>query len=159
MQGSGRGLPHRELSAELGAHSPVHDAHACKTLTPLPSFQAHSSVERAGLIGGVKLKAIPSDGKFAMRASALQEVLEKDKAEGLIPFFVSQPGMLGMAPWESPSPAWASGRALSACPRLRGTCVASRLLLEGGWSNTPFISPSTHLIPERWKRRAQPAAS
>uniref|UniRef100_A0A8D1NE66 Aromatic-L-amino-acid decarboxylase n=1 Tax=Sus scrofa TaxID=9823 RepID=A0A8D1NE66_PIG len=49
---------------------------------------AHSSVERAGLIGGVKLKAIPSDGKFAMRASALQEALERDKAAGLIPFFV-----------------------------------------------------------------------
>uniref|UniRef100_A0A8D1B3Q4 Aromatic-L-amino-acid decarboxylase n=2 Tax=Sus scrofa TaxID=9823 RepID=A0A8D1B3Q4_PIG len=51
-------------------------------------IQAHSSVERAGLIGGVKLKAIPSDGKFAMRASALQEALERDKAAGLIPFFV-----------------------------------------------------------------------
>lgn len=46
-------------------------------------------MERAGLIGGVKLKAIPSDGKFAMRASALQEALERDKAAGLIPFFVS----------------------------------------------------------------------
>lgn len=80
----------------------------------MPSFQAHSSVERAGLIGGVKIKAIPSDGKFAMRASALQEALERDKAEGLIPFFVSRPGMLGMGPWESPSPAWAWGRALRA---------------------------------------------
>ncbi|VTJ73729.1 Hypothetical predicted protein [Marmota monax] len=49
---------------------------------------AHSSVERAGLIGGVQMKAIPSDGKFAMRASALQEALEQDKAAGLIPFFV-----------------------------------------------------------------------
>lgn len=89
MQGSGGGLPHRELSAKRGAHGPMHGVHACKTLTALPSFQAHSSVERAGLIGGVKLKVIPSDGKFAMRASALQEVLERDKAEGLIPFFVS----------------------------------------------------------------------
>uniref|UniRef100_A0A452R176 Aromatic-L-amino-acid decarboxylase n=1 Tax=Ursus americanus TaxID=9643 RepID=A0A452R176_URSAM len=60
-------------------------------LVAYSSDQAHSSVERAGLIGGVKLKAIPSDGKFAMRASALQEALERDKAEGLIPFFVSQP--------------------------------------------------------------------
>uniref|UniRef100_A0AC11BCR7 Dopa decarboxylase n=1 Tax=Ovis aries TaxID=9940 RepID=A0AC11BCR7_SHEEP len=51
-------------------------------------IQAHSSVEKAGLIGGVRLKAIPSDGKFAMRASALQEALERDKAAGLIPFFV-----------------------------------------------------------------------
>lgn len=46
-------------------------------------------MERAGLIGGVKLKSIPSDSKFSMRSSALKEVLEKDKAAGLIPFFVS----------------------------------------------------------------------
>ncbi|XP_030886943.1 aromatic-L-amino-acid decarboxylase [Leptonychotes weddellii] len=56
-------------------------------LVAYSSDQAHSSVERAGLIGGVKIKAIPSDGKFAMHASALQEALERDKAEGLIPFF------------------------------------------------------------------------
>lgn len=31
----------------------------------LALLQAHSSVEKAGLIGGVRLKAIPSDGKFA----------------------------------------------------------------------------------------------
>ncbi|XP_004839912.1 aromatic-L-amino-acid decarboxylase isoform X2 [Heterocephalus glaber] len=48
-------------------------------LVAYSSDQAHSSVERAGLIGGVKLKAIPSDGNFAMRASALQEALERDK--------------------------------------------------------------------------------
>ncbi|KAM8770576.1 aromatic-L-amino-acid decarboxylase [Rhynchonycteris naso] len=52
------------------------------------SDQAHSSVERAGLIGGVKIKAIPSDDAFAMRESALREALERDKAAGLIPFFV-----------------------------------------------------------------------
>ncbi|XP_049633435.1 aromatic-L-amino-acid decarboxylase [Suncus etruscus] len=57
-------------------------------LVAYSSDQAHSSVERAGLIGGVKLKSIPSDSKFAMRSSALKEVLEKDKAAGLIPFFV-----------------------------------------------------------------------
>ncbi|XP_023105943.1 aromatic-L-amino-acid decarboxylase isoform X2 [Felis catus] len=57
-------------------------------LVAYSSDQAHSSVERAGLIGGVKMKAIPSDGKFAMRGSALQEAMERDRAEGLIPFFV-----------------------------------------------------------------------
>ncbi|XP_058534139.1 aromatic-L-amino-acid decarboxylase [Ochotona princeps] len=57
-------------------------------LVAYASDQAHSSVERASLIGGVKLKAIPSDGSFAMRASALQEALDRDRAAGLIPFFV-----------------------------------------------------------------------
>lgn len=58
------------------------------------------------------MKAIPSDEKFAMRGSALQEALERDKAEGLIPFFVSQPHLLGMAPWGSQSPAWFWGKVL-----------------------------------------------
>lgn len=57
-------------------------------LVAYASDQAHCSVERAALIGGVKFKAIPSDGKFAMRASALQEALQQDKAAGLVPFFV-----------------------------------------------------------------------
>lgn len=74
-------------------------------------FQAHSSVERACLVGGVRLKAIPSDDKFAMRASALQEALEEDKAAGLIPFFVSSTDVLPRGPWERLSLAWAWGRA------------------------------------------------
>nr|XP_004652991.1 aromatic-L-amino-acid decarboxylase [Jaculus jaculus]XP_044991406.1 aromatic-L-amino-acid decarboxylase [Jaculus jaculus] len=57
-------------------------------LVAYSSDQAHSSVERAGLIGGVTLRAIPSDGNFSMRASALQEAVDQDKAAGLIPFFV-----------------------------------------------------------------------
>ncbi|XP_004630583.1 aromatic-L-amino-acid decarboxylase [Octodon degus] len=57
-------------------------------LVAYSSDQAHSSVERAGLIGGVKLKPIPSDDHFSMRGSALREALERDKAAGLIPFFV-----------------------------------------------------------------------
>lgn len=68
------------------------------------SPQAHCSVERAALIGGVKFKAIPSDGKFAMRASALQEALQQDKAAGLVPFFVSSAALAAKAPgsWRGP---------------------------------------------------------
>nr|QEI10550.1 dopa decarboxylase transcript variant 11 [Homo sapiens]QEI10555.1 dopa decarboxylase transcript variant 18 [Homo sapiens] len=74
----------------LQAASPeLTQAAIMEKLVAYSSDQAHSSVERAGLIGGVKLKAIPSDGNFAMRASALQEALERDKAAGLIPFFGS----------------------------------------------------------------------
>lgn len=57
-------------------------------LVAYASDQAHCSVERAALIGGVTFRAVPSDGKFAMRASALQEALQRDKAAGLVPFFV-----------------------------------------------------------------------
>uniref|UniRef100_A0A672Q3I1 Aromatic-L-amino-acid decarboxylase n=1 Tax=Sinocyclocheilus grahami TaxID=75366 RepID=A0A672Q3I1_SINGR len=48
---------------------------------------AHSSVERAGLIGGLRMKKIPTDNKFSVRGDALQKVLEEDRATGLIPFF------------------------------------------------------------------------
>lgn len=78
-----------KVTRRLQAASPgLTEAAILEKLVAYSSDQAHSSVERAGLIGGVTLKAIPSDGKFAMRASALQEALERDKAAGLIPFFV-----------------------------------------------------------------------
>ncbi|XP_078544237.1 aromatic-L-amino-acid decarboxylase-like isoform X1 [Lissotriton helveticus] len=51
------------------------------------SDQAHSSVEKAGLIAGVKMRTIPSDEKFAARGPALRKALEEDKAAGLVPFF------------------------------------------------------------------------
>ncbi|XP_016362411.1 aromatic-L-amino-acid decarboxylase-like [Sinocyclocheilus anshuiensis] len=56
-------------------------------LVAYSSDQAHSSVERAGLIGGVRMKKIPTDNKFSVRGDALQKVLEEDRAAGLIPFF------------------------------------------------------------------------
>ncbi|XP_032332127.1 aromatic-L-amino-acid decarboxylase isoform X4 [Camelus ferus] len=77
-----------KVTRRLQTTSPgLTQAAVMEKLVAYASDQAHSSVERAGLIGGVKLKAIPSDGKFALRASALQEALERDKAAGLIPFF------------------------------------------------------------------------
>lgn len=54
-------------------------------LTP----QAHSSVERAGLIGSVRMKKLPTDSKFAVRGEALRNIIDEDKAAGLIPFYVS----------------------------------------------------------------------
>ncbi|XP_062847895.1 aromatic-L-amino-acid decarboxylase [Trichomycterus rosablanca] len=56
-------------------------------LVAYASDQAHSSVEKAGLIGGVNMKQVPSDSKFAVRGEALRKVIEEDKAAGLIPFF------------------------------------------------------------------------
>lgn len=64
------------------------EAAAMEKLVAYASDQAHCSVERAALIGGVAFRAVPSDGAFAMRAAALQEALQRDKAAGLVPFFV-----------------------------------------------------------------------
>lgn len=52
-------------------------------------FQAHSSVEKAGLIGLVKMRYIESDDNLTLRGDKLIEAVNKDKDNGLIPFFVS----------------------------------------------------------------------
>ncbi|XP_070532509.1 aromatic-L-amino-acid decarboxylase-like [Ptychodera flava] len=57
-------------------------------LVAYTSDQAHSSVERAGLIGCIKMRLIPSDDKYSMRGEALREAIQNDKAKGLTPFFV-----------------------------------------------------------------------
>ena len=51
-------------------------------------MQAHSSVERAGLIGGVPMRMLETDSKGAVRGETLQQAIDRDKAAGLIPFFV-----------------------------------------------------------------------
>ncbi|XP_077483212.1 histidine decarboxylase [Amblyomma americanum] len=52
------------------------------------SDQAHSSVEKAGLIGMVKMHYVESDDDLSMRGWALKEAMDKDRAKGLIPFYV-----------------------------------------------------------------------
>ncbi|CAF1034599.1 unnamed protein product [Adineta steineri] len=52
------------------------------------SDQAHSSVEKACLIGLVKLNLVPSDDKLRLRGSSLRQAIAKDKENGLIPFYL-----------------------------------------------------------------------
>jgi hypothetical protein len=52
-------------------------------------FQAHSSVEKAGLIGLVKMRYIESDDQLCLRGDRLLDAIARDKERGLIPFFVS----------------------------------------------------------------------
>ncbi|XP_069960145.1 aromatic-L-amino-acid decarboxylase-like [Cherax quadricarinatus] len=61
---------------------------AAAALVGYGSDQAHSSVERAGMMAGVKMRQVASDDNFAMRGPQLREAILKDKALGLIPFFV-----------------------------------------------------------------------
>uniref|UniRef100_A0A3B4UME8 Aromatic-L-amino-acid decarboxylase n=2 Tax=Seriola TaxID=8160 RepID=A0A3B4UME8_SERDU len=48
---------------------------------------AHSSVERAALIGGVMMRKVPTDNKYAVGGDMLKKMVEEDKAAGLIPFY------------------------------------------------------------------------
>ena len=55
------------------------------------STQTHSSVEKAIKISGIgsdNLRKIEVDENFAMRADLLEQQIQNDKKEGLIPFFV-----------------------------------------------------------------------
>lgn len=52
------------------------------------SAQSHSSVERAGLLGGVRIKMLPADERNSLRGAVLEEYIKKDLEEGLIPFYV-----------------------------------------------------------------------
>lgn len=45
-------------------------------------------MERAALIGGVKMRMVPADSSFALRGDTLKKMVDEDKAAGLIPFYV-----------------------------------------------------------------------
>ncbi|XP_065168038.1 histidine decarboxylase isoform X2 [Atheta coriaria] len=52
------------------------------------SDQAHSSVEKAALIGLVKMRYIESDEELSMRGDKLKQAIKTDRERGLIPFWV-----------------------------------------------------------------------
>ncbi|XP_018322462.1 histidine decarboxylase [Agrilus planipennis] len=52
------------------------------------SDQAHSSVEKAALIGLVHVRFIESDENLSMRGQRLHEGIKMDKEKGLLPFWV-----------------------------------------------------------------------
>lgn len=54
------------------------------------SEQAHSSVERAGLLGGVQFVLVETDAKHRLRGDALSAAISRDEQAGLIPFYVSK---------------------------------------------------------------------
>lgn len=69
----------------------LEDAEINSRLVAYCSDQAHSSVEKAGLIGLVKLRYIESDENLSMRGDRVLEAINIDRDKGLIPFFVSTP--------------------------------------------------------------------
>jgi glutamate/tyrosine decarboxylase-like PLP-dependent enzyme len=57
-------------------------------LVSYASEQAHSSVEKAAVLAGFgreHVRAIPTDGDFALSASALEEAIARDRGRGLKP--------------------------------------------------------------------------
>jgi aromatic-L-amino-acid decarboxylase len=60
-------------------------------LVAYSSDQTHSSMKKACVIAGIPLsnyRVIPADSNMAFPVKSLKDSIEKDKKEGLIPFFV-----------------------------------------------------------------------
>ena len=53
-------------------------------------LQAHSSAERASLIGMVRMRLLPTDSKGSLRGVTLESAIKEDREKGLFPFFVSE---------------------------------------------------------------------
>eukprot|EP01114_Cavostelium_apophysatum_P012929 TRINITY_DN301_c0_g1_i1.p1 TRINITY_DN301_c0_g1~~TRINITY_DN301_c0_g1_i1.p1 ORF type:complete len:501 (-),score=119.99 TRINITY_DN301_c0_g1_i1:53-1483(-) len=61
-------------------------------LTVYSSDQSHTSIKKACMIAGVPLshfRVVPTDAKLAMKADELRNLIQADKAKGLLPCFVS----------------------------------------------------------------------
>ncbi|KAF5297551.1 hypothetical protein FQR65_LT09982 [Abscondita terminalis] len=66
----------------------LEDAEINARLVGYCSDQAHSSIEKAALIGLVKMRYIESDEDLSMRGPQLLQSIKKDREKGLIPFWV-----------------------------------------------------------------------
>lgn len=63
------------------------------------SGQSHSSVERAGLLGGVKLRSLQPDESNRLRGETVEQAIKEDREAGLIPFYVSLITLHNLPKW------------------------------------------------------------
>uniref|UniRef100_A0AAQ5YVZ5 Histidine decarboxylase n=1 Tax=Amphiprion ocellaris TaxID=80972 RepID=A0AAQ5YVZ5_AMPOC len=57
-------------------------------LVAYASDQAHSSVEKAGLISLVKIRFLPTDERLSLRGDTLKQAIQEDRRRGLVPFML-----------------------------------------------------------------------
>ncbi|XP_021929364.1 aromatic-L-amino-acid decarboxylase-like isoform X2 [Zootermopsis nevadensis] len=57
-------------------------------LVAYSSDQSNSSVEKAGVLGAVTMRLLPSDHKCRLRGATLERAIRSDREKGLIPFYV-----------------------------------------------------------------------
>ncbi|XP_054713370.1 aromatic-L-amino-acid decarboxylase-like [Uloborus diversus] len=57
-------------------------------LVAYASDQSHSSVERAALLGAVRMRLLPTDENLSLRGDTLAKAIKEDKDKGDIPFIV-----------------------------------------------------------------------
>ncbi|XP_041377556.1 aromatic-L-amino-acid decarboxylase-like isoform X2 [Gigantopelta aegis] len=66
----------------------IEDGMLLSRLVAYSSKLAHSCVEKAGMIGFVKMRQLDVDEKFSLRGHVLERAIEEDRRLGLIPFYV-----------------------------------------------------------------------
>ncbi|KAJ8969867.1 hypothetical protein NQ314_001551 [Rhamnusium bicolor] len=81
------GAKARAIDRVKKEHPKMKDADIVSKLVGYTSSQSHSSVERAGLLGGVKLRSLQPDETNRLRGETLENAIKKDLEAGLIPFY------------------------------------------------------------------------
>ncbi|PSN51459.1 Histidine decarboxylase [Blattella germanica] len=107
------------------------DAEINSRLVAYCSDQAHSSVEKAGLIGLVKMRYIESDDNLSLRGDRLLEAIARDKDKGLVPFFLCATlGTTGACSFDN-------------LQELGPICEAEKMWLhvDAAYAGTAFICP------------------
>uniref|UniRef100_A0A672GGS5 Histidine decarboxylase n=1 Tax=Salarias fasciatus TaxID=181472 RepID=A0A672GGS5_SALFA len=107
-----------QLRAELDQE--VDDSILNSRLVAYASDQAHSSVEKAGLISLVKIRFLPSDENLSLRGDTLKQAIQEDRRRGLVPFLLcSTLGTTGVCEglWLHVDAAYAGSAYF--CPELR----------------------------------------
>uniref|UniRef100_A0A7N8XSF0 Histidine decarboxylase n=1 Tax=Mastacembelus armatus TaxID=205130 RepID=A0A7N8XSF0_9TELE len=75
-----------QLRAEL--NQDVDDSILNSRLVVYTSDQAHSSVEKAGLISLVRVRFLPTDEQLCLRGETLKQAIQEDRKRGLVPFML-----------------------------------------------------------------------
>ncbi|XP_050439369.1 aromatic-L-amino-acid decarboxylase-like [Adelges cooleyi] len=82
------GAKAKALQTIKASNPELTDAEIVPKLVAYSSQLSHSSVERAGLLGGVLLRALDTDSEHKLRGDTLKDAITEDRGKGLIPFFV-----------------------------------------------------------------------
>ncbi|XP_071446596.1 histidine decarboxylase isoform X2 [Hetaerina americana] len=109
----------------------LEDAEVNSRLVAYCSDQAHSSVEKAGLIGLVKMRYIESDENLSLRGDKLRQAIAKDRDNGLVPFYLCATlGTTGACSFDN-------------LKELGPICKEERLWLhvDAAYAGTAFICP------------------
>ena len=128
------------LAARERATNYRSNRHGCDgRLVAYTSNQAHSSIEKAAMVAGIgveNLRLIDVDDRFAMRPDVLADQIAKDRAAGLVPFFVS--ATVGTT----------SSNALDPLPEIGAICRENNLWfhVDAAMSGTAALCPEFRYI-------------